>query len=83
MRPVVVFFFPCLLIHGSFLKIGDPGQLSCRGVCRAMLYRGVSIAKVAEVVHVCRAEEDSRSERVNRCIPPLEAVSYAGYFRID
>jgi len=77
MCPVVIFFLPCFLIHGSIFKIGDSGQLSCRGVCRAMLNGGVSIAKVAEVVYVCRAEKDSRSKRVNRCITPLKAVSYA------
>ena len=48
-----------------------------------MLDRCVSVAEVAEVVDVLRAEQNACSERVDRRIAPLVSVSYTRWICED
>lgn len=51
--PVLVFFFPLLFILGSRLEEWRSCQLSvARGICWAMLYCGVPVSDVPEVMYV-------------------------------
>lgn len=69
--PVLVFFFPLLLVLGCCLKIRRPRHLASWCVRWAMLNGCVPVAEVAEVMDVVDAEESAGCERVNRCVSPL------------
>jgi hypothetical protein len=71
-RPVFVLFDALLFIIGGLLEVGDTGQLTSRGVGRAMLDGGVAVTEVTEVVNITRCKKGTGGERVNRRITPLE-----------
>lgn len=74
--PVLVFFFPFLLVEGGRLEErGSRGYLPGGGICGTMLNGGMSVAEVAEVVDVFGGEESACGKGVDWCITPLSFVS--------
>lgn len=71
-RPVLVFLFACLLIERRLFEIRFSRKLPRWSVCRAMLNRGMSIAKVSEVVNVLWSKEGAGCKGMDWCISPLE-----------
>jgi hypothetical protein len=51
-RPVFIFFNSRLLINRGLFQIWNSGQLSRRRICRTVLDRRVTIAKITEVVDI-------------------------------
>ena len=74
--PVIIFFFPFLLVFGRFLEERWPGQLTRRGIGRTMLDCGMSVAKVPEVMYILGTQECPSRQGVDGRISPLQIVSY-------
>lgn len=69
--PVLVLLDSFPLVQGGRLKERGPGELSRRGIGRAVLDRRVSVSKVSEVVNVPRGQKSTGSQRVDGSISPL------------
>lgn len=50
-------------------------HLPSRRICRTMLDSGMSVAEVSEIMDVFGCKKRTSSQRVNRCITPLNIVS--------
>lgn len=75
--PVVVLLEARLLVQRCRLEVGLARQLPRGRVGRAVLDGRVSVAKVAEVVHVLGAEENTGREGVDRRVSPLHLLALA------
>lgn len=73
--PVVVLLEARLPGGRRVFEVGLAGELARGGIGGAVLDRGVSVAEVAEVVDVLRAEEDAGGEGVDGRVAPLGSMS--------
>lgn len=69
--PIIILFFRFLGIKGRLLNELRPRQLSGGSIGRAMLDCGVPVAKVTEIVKICRTKEGTGRKGMDWSISPL------------